>query len=195
MTLFLVRHGRAATGVEAPDPGLDAVGVEQARAAAARLASSGATRLVVSPLRRTRETAEPIARALGLEPIVRSEVAEVPTPRDRGGDRHAFIADLLTSRWADVGPELAAWRRRILETLAELASAPTIVVTHFVAIGVALGDALGDDRVAPRPIANASITTFARRHGRMDLVHGPDATHLATAHVTESHAALPGQRG
>jgi len=43
-------------------------GVEQAHAAGAALAERGVTRLLTSPLRRARETAEAVAGPLGLEP-------------------------------------------------------------------------------------------------------------------------------
>ena len=56
--LVLVRHGRPAAGWDAdPDPGLDPEGVAQAERMAAALAPSGPLPIVVSPKRRTRETA------------------------------------------------------------------------------------------------------------------------------------------
>ena len=60
--LVLVRHGRAAAGWDADaDPGLDATGREQADAVAAALAPEGPLPVVVSPMRRTRETAAPVS--------------------------------------------------------------------------------------------------------------------------------------
>ena len=50
-TLRLVRHGRASAGWDRdPDPGLDSLGWEQARAVAARLAGFGPLPVLVSPL-------------------------------------------------------------------------------------------------------------------------------------------------
>ena len=72
-TVFLVRHGQTpSTGKVLPGraPGLNlaSVGVEQANAAAARLAELPKPPVAVyaSPLERTRQTAQPIAKALGL---------------------------------------------------------------------------------------------------------------------------------
>ncbi len=68
-TVILVRHGRTtanATGVLAgrsKGVHLDEVGVEQAAAAAARLAGLPLAAIVTSPLERTRETARALARA------------------------------------------------------------------------------------------------------------------------------------
>jgi broad specificity phosphatase PhoE len=62
--VLVVQHAekRAAPG----DPGLSANGAAQAAALAGRLAWCGAVALYASPLRRARETAEPLARRLGL---------------------------------------------------------------------------------------------------------------------------------
>ena len=63
--LYLVRHGKAAAGFgEARDPGLDPVGHQQAAAMAAALAPLGPTPLVVSAMRRTRETAAALRRSI-----------------------------------------------------------------------------------------------------------------------------------
>ena len=54
-TLYLVRHGQAAASWgEDPDPGLNALGHGQAARMAAAL---GPMPIMISPLRRTRETA------------------------------------------------------------------------------------------------------------------------------------------
>jgi|TARA_B110000263_G_scaffold189153_1_gene166807 broad specificity phosphatase PhoE len=57
-TLYLVRHGQAAASWgEDPDPGLNALGHGQAARMAAALAALGPMPIMISPLRRTRETA------------------------------------------------------------------------------------------------------------------------------------------
>ena len=74
-TVLLVRHGRtASTGKilpgRAPGLHLSATGQREASVAAQRIAalSKSPAALYVSPLERTRETARPIAAALGLRP-------------------------------------------------------------------------------------------------------------------------------
>ena len=71
-TTLLLRHGQTALSVQkrfsgVGDQPLTEVGLAQAAAAAARLAGSGATAVVSSPVRRARETAELVAEALGVE--------------------------------------------------------------------------------------------------------------------------------
>ena len=50
------------------DPGLDALGHSQAEAVAQKLASLGPLPILSSPLRRTRETAAPLAKLWNVEP-------------------------------------------------------------------------------------------------------------------------------
>lgn len=84
--VILVRHGASEAAIEGmrfpvvdgrADPALSEDGVEQARAVAQRLAGEGAAGLYVSTLRRTQETAWPLAQATGLEPTVLADLTEV----------------------------------------------------------------------------------------------------------------------
>ncbi len=71
---LLLRHGatphtadRRFSGMGGEDPGLSDEGREQARRAAEALVDRGIEVIVASPMRRTRQTAETVAAALGLE--------------------------------------------------------------------------------------------------------------------------------
>lgn len=76
MRALFLRHGEsvhnaARSGEPAPGSDSDRLtekGVEQAHAAGAALREHGVTRLLSSPLRRARETAQAVGDALGLEP-------------------------------------------------------------------------------------------------------------------------------
>ena len=190
MIIYLVRHGLAAAGVDDLDPGLAELGHAQARAAADALKAKGATRLVVSPLRRTRETAAPIAAALGLEPEIRDEVSEVFDPGMPAEDRKAMLGPFMAGKWSDQPAELRAWRSRVVDALLEMglateaANGNLIVVSHYIAIGVAIGEATGDDRVVPAPIANCSITALNVGHGGFTLLEAASTTHLTGELIT-----------
>src|SRR5260221_11648787 len=129
MTLYLVRHGRAVSGVEQPDPGLDPVGRSQAERAADALRRVGAERLVCSPLRRARETAAPIAEALGIAPEIRDEVSEVFDPGMSTDARRAMLVPFLSGLWSEQPPALQDWRRRVLSAFIELGRERTVVVS------------------------------------------------------------------
>ena len=122
MTIYLVRHGLAAAGADDLDPGLAPLGHEQAHAVAAALAGIAAGRLLVSPLRRTRETALPIARELGLPQEIRDEVAEVFNPSMPAEERRSMIGPFMAGRWAEQTEVLRAWRRRVVDTLLDAAN-------------------------------------------------------------------------
>jgi phosphohistidine phosphatase len=64
--LFVVRHAKAAPGEPDAQRPLTQAGHEVAKALGERLAAEGLDAVISSPLRRARETAEPIANAAGL---------------------------------------------------------------------------------------------------------------------------------
>ena len=168
--LVLVRHGQAAAGWgDATDPGLDEVGRAQAEAAAEALAPIGPLPIVVSPLRRTRETAAPLEARFGVPARVELAVGEIAWPGGDDADRVGWLVSVMASRWPELGAELAAWRRRVVDALLGLGE-PTVVVTHFVAINVAVGEATGDDRVVCFSPANCSRTVLEVDDGRLRLV-------------------------
>jgi probable phosphoglycerate mutase len=83
MEIVLVRHGEPdwePGGLAVDDPELTDFGREQAERAARALSAEAFDVLYASPLRRARETAQPIARALGLEPVVVSWLRELGLP-------------------------------------------------------------------------------------------------------------------
>jgi broad specificity phosphatase PhoE len=159
--LYLVRHGQAAASWDSDlDPGLDEVGRSQAEALIERVPTDGP--IVVSPMRRARETALPLERHSGASARVDARVGEITAPDGLGlADRGTWLRDLMGCRWPELAPELRLWRRGVLDALTEL-SADTIVVTHYIAINVAVGASRGDDRVVHTRPANASVTVIDR---------------------------------
>lgn len=81
--IVLVRHAQPdweSDGRSVDDPGLTQLGHKQAERAAQRLASEHFDHIYRSPLVRVRETAEPICRALGQEPIEQAWLRELGLP-------------------------------------------------------------------------------------------------------------------
>ncbi len=194
MTLYLIRHGLAAAGLDDLDPGLAPLGHEQAQITARALGHLTPSRLVVSPLRRTRETAEPIAQALGLEAEVRDEVAEVFDPSVPAEERQAFIGPFMGGNWSDQDETLQAWRRSVVDTLIEMGSGSgdVIVVSHYIAICAGIGEAIRNDRVVPVKLGNCSITKLDEVNGKLALVAAGSTDHLAEEQITGVARALPG---
>lgn len=157
-TITLVRHGKAAAGWEDADPPLDDTGLAQAEAMAAAI--GGAARpIFVSPLRRTRETAAALERLWGTTATIEPRVAEVKAPMDDLDARMGWLRGFLSGTYKAAGADYCAWRDDVLDTLRALPDG-AVVVTHFVAINVAIGKAWLDDRVTCQPVDNCSRTTI-----------------------------------
>jgi len=157
--LYLVRHGRIASS-EDPDPGLAEVGRAQAEGMAAALAAKGPLPILTSPLRRARETAAPLARLWGVTSHTETRVGELPCPPDSGLRSHSeWLKYALVRRWPELHASLHRWRSQVLQALLEI-PADAIVVSHFVVINVAVGQALRDDRVTCFQPENCSCTVL-----------------------------------
>jgi broad specificity phosphatase PhoE len=166
----LVRHGRAAAGFsDDHDPGLDDTGRRQAEEMAAILGPLGPLPLLVSPLRRTRETAEPLEQRWGATAVIDARVAEIPSPTTDLTARGAWLSQAMAGTWAELGPDLEAWRDELVAVIVGLPS-DTVVVSHFIAINAIVGRAVGDDRVMHRSFANCSITAIDNDDGHLSVV-------------------------
>lgn len=172
--VVLVRHGRAAAGFgEDVDPGLDAEGRAQAQRVGDELSTMAPVALVTSPLRRARETAAPLASRWRVSARVEHAVGEIPSPTDDLAERVRWLEGVLATRWSSLDASLRAWRAGVVDCLTELPG-DAVVFTHFVVVNVAVGAALGDDRVVVCHPANASRTVFDTADGRLRLVASPD---------------------
>ena len=155
--ITMVRHGKAAAGWEDTDPPLDDTGRAQADAMAAAIGGR-ARPLFTSPLRRTRETAEALERLWGVTATVDPRVGEVVAPNEFDvSTRVTWLRGFLSGTYTDAGDAYCAWRDDVLAALRALPDG-AVVVSHFVAINVAIGKAWGDDRVVCHAVDNCSRT-------------------------------------
>jgi broad specificity phosphatase PhoE len=139
--IYLIRHGKPASvwGDEDADPGLDETGRAQARGVAEALMAlppEEMPRFVVSsPLRRCRETAQPLADALGVDVEIDPAVGEIPTPAGLSlAERPAWLREAMAGTWSSIVGDIdyEAWRRAVAASLA--ARAGGAVFSHFIAI-------------------------------------------------------------
>ena len=175
--LYMVRHGRAAAGFDVADPGLDELGRTQAESVAKKLAGLGPLPILTSPLRRTRETSEPLARAWKDQPTVVKSIAEIPTPPHLDvTTRVPWLRAFMTGSWRGADPMLASWHEAIIDTLL-MQPKDTVLFSHFIAINVGVGHALGDDRVVVFSPDNCSVTVLETDGRKLRLVErGHEAT-------------------
>jgi broad specificity phosphatase PhoE len=183
--LYLIRHGRPSSGWgDAPDadPGLDDVGKAQARAARDWLVAQPPEwrpkRVVSSPLRRCRETAEPTAEALGVAVEIDPIVGEIPTPAAlHPSERASWLKQAFQGAWGEIVGDLDydAWRREIVASLRSRGD--TAVFSHYVAINAVVSHLLGEDRVLSFRPDHCSITVLETDGAGLTLVEkGREAT-------------------
>ncbi|OUE25840.1 putative phosphoserine phosphatase 2 [Clavibacter michiganensis] len=114
MRLILIRHGQTPSNVQGvldtriPGPGLTGLGREQAALLPETLRAEAIGALYVSTMRRTHETAAPLAEALGLAPVERAGIREIAAGGlEMRGDRAAVTEYLETMiRWVGGEPDL-----------------------------------------------------------------------------------------
>lgn len=173
--VHVIRHGKPAAtwGGDDEDPGLDPLGLAQAEAVARELLGlpQPPTRVVSSPLRRCRETAAPLARALGLELTIDPRVGEIPTPAALShAERPAWLRQAFGGRWDQIQGDLdyVGWTQDVAAALREHAGAA--VFSHFVALNAAVAAATGQAEVMGFRPDHCSRTVFEIKADRLILV-------------------------
>ncbi len=169
--IYMVRHGKAAASFgESADPGLDDLGRQQAEGAARTLSKLPPMKLITSPLRRARETSLPLAALWKRDAAVENAVAEIPSPHGLGlAKRAEWLRGFMQGSWHGASPDLATWREACVAALVAQKE-DVVVFSHFIAINVAAGSALGDDRVILYPPDNGSITILETDGTRLHLL-------------------------
>ena len=128
---YYLRHGEtesnaAGTIAGSLDVELTALGREQARLAAKALAGAPITAIYASPLRRARETAQPIAEALGLPVTILEEIAERNWGDLEGMPRHTQVIGVKPP-----GAETPErFMQRVLSGFARIDSELPLIVAH-----------------------------------------------------------------
>lgn len=176
--LYLVRHAKpAAAWGDDPNPGLDPLGATQATTVAQHLAKA-ATRAPVytSPLRRCRETAQPLCDLWQCAATVLPAVAEVPSPPMDSAARRQWLTAAMRGTWRELhgnapsgSIDYLQWRRGVIDALLALPH-DSVICTHYIAINVAVGAARERDEVLCFRPDHASVTVFDTAAGRLQLV-------------------------
>jgi probable phosphoglycerate mutase len=202
--LLLIRHGESQpyhpdrpfplTDGRA-DPELAPEGVAQAEAVAQRLADQRIDAIYVTSLRRTVQTAAPLAGRLGLVPNVERQLREVGLGDWEGGLYRKKVAEndpvarrmLAEERWdvipgAEPGEEFAA---RVSDAMQRLAAAHPdqrlAVFTHGGVIGQAFVLASGSRGFAFVAAANGSISELVLGDDKWIIRRFNDTAHLDPA--------------
>ncbi|MBE1537951.1 histidine phosphatase family protein [Actinomadura algeriensis] len=199
--VLLIRHGASAPArADAPfpmvdgqgDPELAPEGREQAEQVGERLGGEKFDALYVTTLRRTHETAAPLARRLGMEPVVEPGLREVHLGEWEGGAFRRKVGEndataqrmFAEERW-DVIPgaeNSEAFAARVEEALTRLAAAHAggriAVFSHGGVIAQALAAATGSRPFAFLAPDNGSISRLVRLGGLAQIRGFNDVSHL-----------------
>jgi 2,3-bisphosphoglycerate-dependent phosphoglycerate mutase len=199
--LLLVRHGASAPYVDGNpfdlvdghgDPPLSADGVVQADLVGTRLAARGVDAIYVSTLRRTAETAAPLAARLGLAVRVEADLREVHLGEWEGGvfrknvaDGHPIAAAMQAEERWDVIPGAEssdALANRVQAAIRRIAAAHpgqrVAAFSHGGVIGQALALATGSRPFAFLGAENASISRLVIVGDRWIVRGFNDTAHL-----------------
>ena len=195
MELVLVRHALpvridATPDGGAADPGLSERGRAQAERVVQALAGDDVTAVYTSPLLRARETASPLAVALGMEPEVLPGIAEF----DSGEGSYVPVEELKAAgdpRWErlargdlySVGVDPVAFRARVVQALEDVAArhpgGRAVLFTHAGALNAAAGHVLERQQAIWFAPAYCSITRLGfARDGRRGVVSLNETGHV-----------------
>jgi len=201
VTLLFVRHGESEGNTRRImqgwlDTELSELGVRQAEAVASRLASSGATRLYSSSLRRAHQTADRISAATGLpvEPLDGWREYNLGEGQGLTWDEVVARFGISDGNWGTgliPGEEgVIVFYDRLALIFDELSERhrddTAIVVSHGGVIARVVVHVLGAARDAYLRFetpANASITAFGWERGRHVLASLNDVCHLSQVAV------------
>lgn len=199
--LLLVRHGASEAYLDGNlfplvgghgDPPLSAEGKEQAERVCTRLAAAGVDAIYVTNLRRTAQTAAPLAEQLGLDAKVEPDLREVYLGEWEGGLFRKMVAEghpislLMTAeeRWdvipgAEPAAELEHRVRSAIERLAAAHPGQRVAAfTHGGVIGQALALASGSRPFAFLGAENTSISRIVITADRWIVRSFNDIAHL-----------------
>jgi len=199
--IFVVRHGASADAVPGEpypflgkwsNPELSPAGRDQAERIADRLAHEPIAAVYVSNLRRTHQSAAPLAERLGLTPVEDPELREAHMGewegflwRQRIEEGHPLALRMIDEQRWDIIPgaehpdDFATRVRAALARIADRHRGETVAVfTHGGVIGQAVGDAVGSQPFPFNASDNGAIAQLVRTSTRWKVRRFNDTTHL-----------------
>mgnify|MGYP003662798170 CR=1 FL=1 len=208
--ILLVRHGESRAAVPGDpfplvngqgDPELAPEGQHQAQQVGDRLRHYSVSAIYVTSLRRTHETAAPLASHLGLTPIVEPDLREVHLGEWEGGLFRVKVAEgdpiyqqmQMEQRWDAIpGAEShEQLRARVQPSLKRIHQKHpdqlVVVVVHGGIVGHVLAEATGAKPFAFNGCDNGSISHIVMLEDQIIVRRFNDAAHL---HATD-RAAMP----
>jgi broad specificity phosphatase PhoE len=196
MDLAFVRHAEpvrtvAGTVAGPADPGLTELGFEQSRRLAAWLALERVDAVLSSPMRRARETAAPVAAALGIDVEIVDGLIEydatsddyIPMDELQASGDPRWLA-MVEGRWEEFGADPAhVFKARVAHTVEAIveqyAGKRVVAVCHGGVVNCALASVLDIDRYLWfEPVYTSISRVRASRSGIRSVVSLNERAHL-----------------
>lgn len=167
----MIRHGEASAkwGAE-PDPGLSKLGFRQAIDVVTKVSPAlpADIDVISSPLRRARETAEPLRKALGEKPLtIVDAFREIPVPAT-DHERAAWFKSVESQSWGQQPAMLQQWRASAIERVHAIES-NAVIFTHFMVINAIVGSLGKNEEMQVFRPDNCSVTRLVRRGGVLQV--------------------------
>lgn len=188
--LYMIRHGKAAASWDGDaDPGLDALGQQQAEAVAEQVKAlvPEPAPIFTSPLKRCQETAIPLAMQWGVTPEIEAGVGEIPPPVEDLTDRTEWLRRVMAGSWHGLfddkvsvksGQNFKNWYDNVPAALHLLGQAGehVIIFSHFIALNVAYCEATGAQDVVSFAPQNCSLNIFETDGEKLTLIQKGEET-------------------
>lgn len=170
-TIYFVRHGEAAASWDKSlDPGLSPLGRQQADEVAARISSQiSPVSIFSSPLQRTRETSQPLARLWQREVTIAPELVEVPSGGLGLNERRAWLDKVMAGKWSEQSETLQRWREAIID-FTRRQTGDAVFFTHFVVVNAIVSAIEGRDNVIVFRPSYCSITGIRLSGDTMEVI-------------------------
>jgi len=186
MELILIRHSlpvRRVVEVGIADPELSETGIQQAERIAKYLAEEKIEFIYTSPLKRAMQTAQPLAKRLGLNPVIVNDIAEydresneyIPIEELRA-TKHPRWQKMLNGEWDAENETVDQFKSRVvgaIESIIEGHRSSTVaVVCHGAVVNHYLANILGITTVRGffYPNYGSIHRVFASRKGPRSLM-------------------------
>ena len=187
INLYLIRHGKAKSGWNSFDPGLDDNGEQQSKKIALELSSIALEPfdILSSPLARCIQTAEPFCEISKKKFDIEKRIIEIPSPIKNLEKRVLWLKRVLPLTWdqlladketRDSGIDFNLWRKNIIKFLLSLKK-DTFIFTHYLVINSIISHIKKSNKVVFFNPDNASVTHLSLSDKNLKIILlGKEAT-------------------
>lgn len=180
INIYLIRHGKAASGWDTLDPNLDSTGKKQSEKIALKLSKIAKEPFDIfsSPLIRCIETAEPFSKIKNKTIKIENRVIEIPSPIKNLKKRVLWLKKVLPHTWdelisdkdsRDSKIDYFLWRENILKFFLSL-NKDTFIFTHYLVINSVISYLRKSDKVVFFNPDNTSLTHLSLSDKKLKII-------------------------